>query len=103
MVHQGCNIRGKKIAALGMRIRHGCSYRGLSLNVDMDISPFQGIDACGYPGLEVTQLSEFKILMIAKQAAEQLQSYLIKNLGFDPYNVSVITEANTCLHKHAIA
>ena len=49
----------KKIAALGLRIRKGCSYHGLSLNIDMDTVPFNGINPCGYEGLEVAQLSNF--------------------------------------------
>jgi len=43
-----------KVAALGLRVRNGCCYHGLALNVDMDLSPFHAIDPCGYPGLEVT-------------------------------------------------
>lgn len=99
----GVYISGKKIAALGVRVRRGCSYHGLSLNVDMDTSPYKGINPCGYPGLEVTQLSEFKLMMTVRQAAEKLQPYLIKNLGFDPSSVSITTEINTCLQKRATA
>ncbi|MEJ1336988.1 MAG: lipoyl(octanoyl) transferase, partial [Candidatus Sedimenticola sp. (ex Thyasira tokunagai)] len=44
------------IAALGLRVRHGCSFHGLSLNVDMDLEPFSHINPCGYAGLAVTQL-----------------------------------------------
>jgi lipoyl(octanoyl) transferase len=49
-------VAGAKVAALGLRIRNGCCYHGLSLNVDMDLSPFDAINPCGYPGLVVTQL-----------------------------------------------
>lgn len=52
----GVYVGGAKIAALGLRIKNGCSYHGLSLNVDMDLDPFQAINPCGYPGLAVTQL-----------------------------------------------
>jgi lipoyl(octanoyl) transferase len=52
----GVYVTGAKIAALGIRVRQGRAYHGLSLNVDMDLSPFQAIDPCGYPGLAVTQL-----------------------------------------------
>ena len=45
-----------KIAALGLRIRNGCCYHGLCLNVDMDLSPFAAINPCGYAGLAVTQM-----------------------------------------------
>ena len=45
-----------KIAALGLKVRKGCTYHGVSLNVDMDLSPFDGINPCGYPGLRTTSL-----------------------------------------------
>lgn len=51
----GVYVADAKIAALGLRIKHGCSYHGLSLNVDMDLSPFDAINPCGYAGLAVTQ------------------------------------------------
>ncbi|MEJ1354129.1 MAG: lipoyl(octanoyl) transferase LipB [Candidatus Sedimenticola sp. (ex Thyasira tokunagai)] len=52
----GVYVDGRKIAALGLRVRHGCSFHGLSLNVDMDLEPFSHINPCGYAGLAVTQL-----------------------------------------------
>ena len=54
----GVYVNDAKIAALGLKIRHGCSYHGLSFNVQMDLSPFQWIHPCGYPNLRVTQLSD---------------------------------------------
>lgn len=51
----GVYVQGAKLAALGLRIRNGCAYHGLSLNVDMDLSPFDFIDPCGYAGMTVTQ------------------------------------------------
>ena len=54
----GVYIDGAKIAALGLRIRRGNSYHGLSFNLDMDLTPFNNIDPCGYQGLQVTQLSD---------------------------------------------
>ena len=54
----GVYVKGAKIAALGLRIKHGCSYHGLSLNVDMDLSPFRAINPCGYAGMEVIQLRD---------------------------------------------
>lgn len=57
----GVYVDGRKIAALGLRIKHGCSYHGLSLNVDMDLGPFSAINPCGYPGLEVTQTKDLGI------------------------------------------
>ena len=52
----GVYVDGAKIAALGLRVRRGCCYHGVALNVDMDLTPFQAIDPCGFPGLRVTQM-----------------------------------------------
>ncbi len=52
-----------KIAALGLKVRNGCSYHGLALNVAMDLAPFADIDPCGYPGLAVTQLADFGVAL----------------------------------------
>ncbi|MCK5881146.1 MAG: lipoyl(octanoyl) transferase LipB [Sinobacterium sp.] len=54
----GVYVDGRKIASLGLRVRKGCTYHGLSLNVDMDMTPFQLINPCGYQGLEMVQLSQ---------------------------------------------
>ena len=54
----GVFVEDAKIASLGLRIRKGCSYHGLSLNVDMDLEPFSRIHPCGFTGLRMTQLSE---------------------------------------------
>jgi len=51
----GVYVDGAKVAALGLRVRRGCCYHGVALNVDMDLTPFAAIDPCGYPGLAVTQ------------------------------------------------
>jgi len=53
----GVYVAGEKIASLGLRVRRGCSYHGLSLNVDMDLEPFQRINPCGYEGLQVTSMA----------------------------------------------
>ena len=55
----GVYVDGKKIGSLGLRVRKGCSYHGLSLNVDMDKSPFAMVNPCGIKDLEVTQLADF--------------------------------------------
>src|SRR5215831_12969971 len=57
----GVYVRGAKIAALGLRVRRGCCYHGVALNVAMDLAPFSDIDPCGYAGLEVTQTSALGI------------------------------------------
>jgi lipoyl(octanoyl) transferase len=54
----GVYVDGAKIAAVGLRIANGCSYHGLSLNVDLDLAPYGCIDPCGYPGLASTRLAD---------------------------------------------
>ncbi|PDO86861.1 lipoyl(octanoyl) transferase LipB [Kosakonia pseudosacchari] len=54
----GVYVQGKKICSLGLRIRKGCSFHGLALNIDMDLTPFMRINPCGYAGMEMTQVSQ---------------------------------------------
>ena len=72
----GVYVSGKKIAALGLRVSKGRCYHGLSLNVDMDLSPFRQINPCGYEGLEITQCRDVGINTslddIASELAEKL-------------------------------
>lgn len=72
----GVYVEGKKIAALGLRIKRGMSYHGLAFNVDMDLAPFSHINPCGYEGLEVTQLRELGVADAAAQAADRLLEHL---------------------------
>jgi lipoyl(octanoyl) transferase len=64
----GVYVKGEKIAALGLRLKNGCCYHGLSLNVDMDLVPFEAIDPCGYQGLKVTQARDLGIADLDKPA-----------------------------------
>jgi lipoyl(octanoyl) transferase len=57
----GVYVDDSKIAALGLRVRKGRCYHGLSLNIDMDLTPFSMINPCGYPGLQVTQLADLGV------------------------------------------
>ena len=68
----GVYVAGAKIAALGLRVRNGCSYHGLALNVAMDLAPFRDIDPCGYAGLAVTQLADLGVAAGVPDVAEQL-------------------------------
>ena len=75
----GVYVDGAKIAALGLRIRRGNSYHGLSCNVDMDLSPFSNIDPCGYQGLSVTQMKsetsmDVQIDSVARQLLDKFVS-----------------------------
>lgn len=74
----GVYVEGKKIGALGLRIRRGCSYHGLSLNNAMDLSPFRNINPCGYAGLEVTQLSDLGVRVQTYELAVPVVHHIIK-------------------------
>ncbi len=65
----GVYVQGAKIAALGLRVKRGCSYHGLSFNVDMDLEPFSRINPCGYPGLAVTQLKDLGVGLSVEEVA----------------------------------
>ena len=70
-----------KIAALGLRIRNGCSYHGLAFNVSMDLAPFHAIDPCGYEGLKVTQARDLGIAGDAAPIGRGLARKLLERLG----------------------
>ena len=76
----GVYVAEKKIAALGLRIKHGMSYHGLALNVDMDLSPFSHINPCGYAGLEATQLKDMGVEPGLEQVSSQLGRLLQERL-----------------------
>jgi lipoyl(octanoyl) transferase len=65
-----------KIAALGLKVRNGCTYHGLALNVAMDLAPFDDIDPCGYKGLAVTQLADLGVVRTVEEAGAQLAPIL---------------------------
>ncbi len=68
----GLYVDGAKIAALGLRVRRGCCYHGVALNVDMDLAPFSAIDPCGSPGLAVTQARAHGVLANATEMGDEL-------------------------------
>ncbi len=73
-----------KIAALGLKVRNGCTYHGLAVNVDMDLAPFADIDPCGYQGLAVTQLADFGIVRSVERAGAELAPILAARLTGSP-------------------
>ncbi len=77
----GVYVNGKKIAALGIRVKRGYTWHGLALNVNMDLSPFKGINPCGYAGLEITQMSDLGIELAVDEVAAQLLPYLVESLA----------------------
>ncbi len=78
----GVYVDGAKIAALGLRVRRGCSYHGLSFNVDMDLEPFSRINPCGYEGLRVTQLRDLGISRSVDEVARDWLPNLVSRLGY---------------------
>lgn len=82
----GVYVEQEKIAALGLRIRRGCTFHGLSLNVAMDLEPFERIDPCGYPGLKVTQLSNLGVREELAEVATRLCQCLIDQFNYTQVN-----------------
>jgi len=72
----------KKIAALGLRVRRGCSYHGLALNIDMDLEPYQRINPCGYAGMAITQMRALTDSPDLAQIQDQLCHQLAQQLGY---------------------
>ena len=79
----GVYVDGAKIAALGLRVRRGCSYHGLSLNVDMDLAPFARINPCGMAGLGVTQLADLGAPTALGEVRRVLTAALAAHLGYE--------------------
>lgn len=89
----GVYVGDAKIAALGLRVRRGCSYHGLAFNVDMDLAPFAGINPCGYQGMAVTQLRDLlpgqgRSTNLVRRAEQEL--------------VRVLTEKLSCYHQYNV-
>ena len=78
----GVYVGGAKIASLGLRIRNGCSFHGLALNVDMDLEPFRRINPCGYAGLAMTQLRDHAGPIEFAEVGARLRSQLVKHLDY---------------------
>ncbi len=70
-----------KIAALGLKVRNGCTYHGLAVNVAMDLAPFADIDPCGYPGLAVTDLAALGVTRTVESAGQDLAPLLATRLN----------------------
>lgn len=83
----GVYVDGRKLASLGLRVRRGCSFHGLALNLGMDLAPFGRIDPCGYPGLEVTRLADLggptQVDRVGRDLAAKLAGLLNFTLEFD--------------------
>ncbi len=87
----GVYVDDKKICSLGLRIRKGCSFHGLALNVNMDLTPFLRINPCGYEGMEMVQISQFGGPDNVEAVEQQLIQELVTLLGYEQVEFS--TEA----------
>lgn len=76
----GVYVNGKKIGSIGLRIKKNCSYHGLSINNRMDLAPFDHINTCGYPGLEVTQLADLGVTVSNAELAQSITQAIITAL-----------------------
>ena len=74
----GVYVNGEKIASLGLRVRNGCSFHGMSINVDMDLTPFTYINPCGLEGMQVTQLMTLGLHKTCADVATELSESIIK-------------------------
>lgn len=80
----GVYVDGAKIASLGLRVRRGCSFHGLSLNVDMEMNPFLRINPCGYQGLTMTRMSDLVPAAVScADVEDQLVAQIAQKLGFE--------------------
>jgi len=79
----GVYVGDAKIAALGLRVRRGCTFHGLALNVNMDLEPYSRINPCGYAGLEVTQLSDLGGPDAIEAVTKPLTQYLARHLAYN--------------------
>jgi len=78
----GVYVAGRKIMALGLRVRRGCSFHGLAFNIAMDLSPYQRINPCGFRGLEITQVSSLGGPADWRSVADALVPHLVAQLGY---------------------
>ncbi|HAS6188658.1 TPA: lipoyl(octanoyl) transferase LipB [Vibrio vulnificus] len=88
----GVYVDGRKICSLGLRIRKGCSFHGLALNVNMDLSPFLRINPCGYQGMEMVQVSELGGPTDIALVEQQLVKELVNLLGYEQVEFSTEAE-----------
>lgn len=89
----GIYVDGQKIAALGLRVRRGCTFHGLAFNIDMDLAPFSRINPCGYEGLQVTQLSDKGGPHSLPLVADDLVSLFADHFSYTVANDAIVETA----------
>jgi len=76
----GVYVEGNKVGSVGLRVKRGCCYHGLSLNNNMDLTPFNTINTCGYPSLEVTQLADLNVKINTYELAVPVVHHIIQTI-----------------------
>ncbi len=87
----GVYVNDDKLASIGLRIRRGCSFHGMALNVDIDLEPFARINPCGYAGLQMTDLTRLGVALDLEQTAGRLLPCFLKHLSFDNVEVEPVS------------
>ena len=77
----GVYANDAKLASLGLRVRRGCTYHGIAVNVDLDLAPFRGIDPCGYAGLEVTRLRDLGVGWTVEETGERIAREMMERVA----------------------
>ncbi len=77
----GVYVSGRKIASLGLRVRHGCSFHGLSLNCNLELEPFRRINPCGHSGMEVTRMADLTPVSSLEEVEQALVQSIAEWLG----------------------
>lgn len=77
----GVYVNDAKLAALGLRVRRGCTYHGIAVNVELDLAPFRGIDPCGYAELEVTRLRDLGIGWGVEETGERVAGGMMERVA----------------------
>lgn len=88
----GVYVNTAKIASIGLRIRRGCSYHGLALNVSLDTTPFQSINPCGFKGLAITQIAEYTASATVNEVQQAIIPHILNNFGYSEQHTVMPTD-----------
>jgi lipoyl(octanoyl) transferase len=83
----GVYVNHKKIASIGLRIKNNFCYHGIALNVDMDLSPFKGINPCGFEQLDITQVKDFLPMITLAEVEDTLEKVIVNELNYHVANI----------------
>lgn len=92
----GVYVRDEKICSIGLRVRKGCSYHGIALNVDMDLTPFSDINPCGFQQLKMTQLRLLNPTVSMEDVKKTMIQTLIKNFGYNQQSHICYSSESLC-------